>query len=142
MRATGLDVFDKTLQKTHVWLNDLMAEMAWENDRHRAYLALRTVLHALRDRLTVEEAVHLGAQLPMLVRGVYYEGWKVSGKPVRERHKGDFLAHVEAAFKRDERIDPEKVTRAVLKVLCRHVTEGETQDIKGLLPAELRKLWP
>jgi uncharacterized protein (DUF2267 family) len=34
------------------------------------------MLHALRDRLPPEIAVHLSAQLPMLVRGIYYEGWK------------------------------------------------------------------
>lgn len=80
--------------------------------------------------------------MPMLVRGFYYEGWKVSGKPVRERHKEDFLAHVGAAFRGDDTVDPEKVTRAVFKVLSQHITEGETRDIKGLLPAGVRKLWP
>lgn len=142
MSATGLDVFDTTLQKTQVWLNGLMAELGWQENRHRAYLALRAVLHALRDRLTVEEAVHLGAQLPMLVRGFYYEGWKVSGKPVRERHAEDFLAHVAAAFRGDQTVDPELVTRAAFKVLHQHITEGEIKDIKGLLPAGLRRLWP
>ncbi|HEX9880353.1 MAG TPA: DUF2267 domain-containing protein [Candidatus Binatia bacterium] len=142
MSATGLEAFDTTLQKTQVWLNDLMGELDWQDDRSRAYLALRSVLHALRDRLTVEEAVHLGAQLPTLVRGFYYEGWKVSGKPVKERHKEAFVAHVKEAFRGDARVNPEAVTRAVFKVLARHITPGETQDVKGILPAELRELWP
>src|SRR3972149_5548702 len=68
-RKASPDVFEGTLQKTQVWLNDLMFELDWEDRPQKAYLALRTVLHALRDRLTVEEAVQLGAQLPMLVRG-------------------------------------------------------------------------
>ncbi|HEY5940705.1 MAG TPA: non-homologous end-joining DNA ligase [Gemmatimonadales bacterium] len=33
----------------------------------------------LRDRLTVEETAHPGAQLPMLIRGSYYAGWEPSG---------------------------------------------------------------
>jgi uncharacterized protein (DUF2267 family) len=69
------------MQKTQIWLKDLMSQLDWEDRPHKAYLALRTVLHALRDRLTVEEAVQLGAQLPMLVRGFYYEGWTLKGKP-------------------------------------------------------------
>ena len=143
MSTTGLEAFDTTLQKTQIWLNDLMAELGWpEEDRSRAYLALRSVLHALRDRLTAEEAVHLGAQLPMLVRGFYYEDWKLSGKPVKERHKDDFLAHVKNAFHGDQRVSPEEIARAVLKVLDRHVTRGEAQDVKGILPHELRELWP
>ena len=59
MSATGLDVFDTTVQKTNIWLNDLMKVLGWQ-DRHKAYLALRATLHALRDRLTVDEVAHLG----------------------------------------------------------------------------------
>ncbi len=143
MSATGLEVFDTTLEKTHVWLNEIMAELEWENEHHRAYLGLRSVLHALRDRLTVEEATHLGAQLPMLIRGFYYEGWKIAGKPLKERHKEEFLAHVAHDFRNDERVsDPESIVRAVFRVLSRRVTAGEIADIKGILPAELRELWP
>jgi uncharacterized protein (DUF2267 family) len=143
MSTTGLEVFDTTLEKTHIWLNEVMAEMGWEHERRRAYQALRSVLHALRDRLTVEEAVGLGAQLPMLIRGFYYEGWTLSGKPVKERHKGEFFAHIEHDFRNDERpIDAERMVRAVFRVLSRRITEGEIADIKGILPAELRELWP
>jgi uncharacterized protein (DUF2267 family) len=142
MSTTGLEIFDTTLQKTHTWLNEIMDELGWEDNRHRAYLALRTVLHGLRDHLPIEEATDLGAQLPMLVRGFYYEGWTLTDKPVRERHKDEFLAHITHAFRNDERIDPEKVVRAVFRVLSRRVTAGEIADVKHLLPAALRELWP
>ena len=82
-RKSGYDVFDGTLQKTNVWLNDIMNELDWQEHPYKAYLALRTVLHTLRDRLTIEEAVQLGAQLPMLVRGFYYEGWTLKGNRAR-----------------------------------------------------------
>jgi uncharacterized protein (DUF2267 family) len=141
MSTTGLEVFDTTLQKTHVWLNDVMRELGWEDERPRAYLALRTVLHALRDRLTVEEAMHLGAQLPMLIRGFYYEGWTLTDKPLKERHREEFLAHIKHAFRNDERMDPEQIARGVFQVLTRRISEGEIEDIKHLLPAELRELW-
>ena len=141
MSATGLDVFDTTLQKTHSWLNDLMQVLGWA-DKHKAYLALRATLHALRDRLTVEEVAQLGAQLPMLIRGFYYEGWDPTGKPLRERHKEQFLAHIEQAFRGDDRIDPERVARAVFTVLAKRVTEGEIKDVKYILPAEMWDLWP
>lgn len=142
MSTTGLEVFDTTLQKTHAWLNEVMSELAWEGERHRAYLGLRTVLHALRDHLMIEEAVHLGAQLPMLIRGFYYEGWTLSNKPVKERHKEAFLAYIKQAFKNDDTINPEEVVRAVFRVLSRRVTAGEIADVKHLLPVALRELWP
>jgi uncharacterized protein (DUF2267 family) len=141
MNGTGLEVFDTTVQKTRAWLHDVMDELDWEDQPQKAYLALRTVLHALRDRLTIEEAVQLGAQLPMLIRGFYYEGWKLTGKPVKERHKEEFLDHVKKAFRDDMTVDPERVTRAVFKVLAKRTSKGEIEDVKHLLPTALQKLW-
>ncbi len=143
MAATGLAVFDTTLQKTHAWLKDVMHELGTD-DRHQAYLALRAVLHALRDRLTVEEVAQLGAQLPMLIRGFYYEGWDPTGKPLKERHKEDFLRHIERYFKttRQGEVDAERIARAVFRVLARRVSKGEIEDIVHILPRELRELWP
>lgn len=132
--------FDTTLEKTNLWLRDVMTELDWD-DRHRAYLALRGVLHALRDRLQPDEAVHLGAQLPMLIRGFYYEGWRPSATPKRERHREQFLDHVREAFPRRVDIDSERVTRAVFAVLARRISKGEMEDVQGMMPEEVRDLW-
>ena|SRR5437870_3087492 len=141
MKTNVNRIFNKTLEKTHIWLRDLMKELDWE-DEHKAYSALRVVLQTLRDRLTIEETAQLGAQLPMLVRGFYFEGWDPSGKPVKERHQTDFLARIGSHFKDDELAIPEKIARAVFKVLARHITEGEIRDIQRVIPGELRMLWP
>ena len=145
MASSGLAVFDTTLQKTNAWLKEVMDELG-SSDRHQAYLALRAVLHALRDRLTVEEVAQLGAQLPMLVRGFYYEGWDPTGKPVKERRKEDFLRHIHNYFKTtrygEPNVDPEQVARAVFRVLARRVSAGEIEDVVRILPTELRGLWP
>jgi uncharacterized protein (DUF2267 family) len=142
MSYAALEIFDTSLQKTQIWLNDLMSELGWEERPQKAALALRSGLHALRDRLTVEGAVHLGAQLPLLIRGVYYEGYKIAGKPSKERHKSEFLDHIAAAFRDDETVDPERVMRAVLRVLARHISTGEIENAKHLLPKTLQELWP
>jgi uncharacterized protein (DUF2267 family) len=141
MSLTDLDVIETTLQKTNSWLNELMELLGWQ-DKHKAYLALRVTLHALRDRLTVEEVAQLAAQLPMLIRGFYYEGWDPTGKPLKERHKEQFLARIKQQFRGDDRIDPEQVARAVFTVLSNRISEGEIEDIKHVLPAEIRDLWP
>jgi uncharacterized protein (DUF2267 family) len=141
MSATGLEVFDTTLQRTHSWLKDLMLVLGWQ-DRHKAYQALRATLHALRDRLTVEETAHLGAQLPMLIRGFYYEGWDPTGKPVKARHRDQFLDRIRQHFRDDAEVDPELVAAAVFMVLASRVTEGEIEDVLHVLPAEIRDLWP
>jgi uncharacterized protein (DUF2267 family) len=140
MSATGLDVFDSTIQKTNIWLKDLMELLG--GDRHKAYQALRAVLHALRDRLTVEEAAEFGAQLPMLIRGIYYEGWNPTGKPVKERHREQFLARIQQQFKGDAETNPEILAQAVFSLLQMRITQGEIEDVKHILPLEIRDLWP
>ena len=141
MSTTGLEVFDKTVQTTNAWLKEIMEVTG--PDRHRAYRVLAAVLHALRDRLTVDEAAQLGAQLSILVRGLYYDQWHhPSGKPERLRHKDEFLAAVAAELDDIGPINPELATRAVFSVLERHIAPGEIEDIKATLPAHLRELWP
>jgi len=80
--------------------------------------------------------------LPMLVRGFYYEGWRLTEKPLKERRKEAFLAHIADAFRDSPDVDTEEVARAVFQVLARHVTGGEIEEVKRCLPAELRWLWP
>ena len=132
--------FEGTIQKTHEWLRDIKNAIGADDER-AAYGALRAVLHALRDRLTVDEAVQLGAQLPMLIRGLYYEGWCPRGKPAK-MHKAEFLDAIRPQFPGPDRLHPEVLARAVLGVLCRHVTAGEVDDVKAILPADLKELWP
>jgi uncharacterized protein (DUF2267 family) len=139
MAQDSLKVFEHTIEITHTWLNDLLERLAWR-DQQRAYRALRAVLHALRDRLSVDDASHLAAQLPMLVRGFYYEGYHPAGKPLAERKKAEFLAHVKAEFA-DEGFETETVVRAVFNVLAKHITPGEAQKVKQVLPEDIRSLW-
>lgn len=141
MSQTGLAAFDSTLQTTNLWLHELMQELGWD-DRHRAYQALRAVLHAVRDRLTVAEVADLGAQLPMLVRGIYYEGWNPAASVGHVRQREEFLAPIGAAFRDRPEVSPEGVVWAVFKVLERHVSGGEMKDVKLLLPQRIRDLVP
>jgi uncharacterized protein (DUF2267 family) len=141
MTVTTTDIFGRTLQKTHEWLHELTDDLGWD-DPHRAYLALRCTLHALRDRLSVAEAAQFAAQLPMLVRGFYFEGWKPDGKPVKMRHKGEFVDYVQRETRIDLGADMEEVIRAVFRLLARRVGDGEVRDVVGVLPKELRELWP
>jgi uncharacterized protein (DUF2267 family) len=140
MAVDTVSVFEHTIELTHTWLHDLNERLGW-HDKHRAYMALRAVLHALRDRLSVEAASHLAAQLPMLVRGFYYEGYHPAGKPLTERKRAEFLAHVASECSDESRNDG-RVTQAVFQVLAKHITPGEVEKIKGALPADVRALWP
>ncbi|NND97822.1 MAG: DUF2267 domain-containing protein [Pirellulaceae bacterium] len=132
--------FESTVEKSNEWIREVMDEMQWE-DPQRAYHGLRAVLHTLRDRLTVHEATDLAAQLPMLLRGMYYESWTPAKTPVRDRTKEQFLNHIDESFANDLSVDSEELTRAVFIVLGCHVTQGELDDVKAVLPAPIRELW-
>ena len=138
-----LPALDRAFQITRLWLNEVGEELQWMDER-RIYAALRSVLHALRDRLTLAEAVHFGAQLPTFIRGCYYEGWRPGPRPLRNRSKEAFLQEVRETFlkTRMSRVDAEYVTQAILRFLSRKIAEGELNDVRGQLPKGIRSLWP
>lgn len=135
---TQVDVFQTTLQKTGAWLRDIRQLLDWDSE-HRAYLALRAVLHTLRDRLPVNEAVHLGSQLPMLVRGFYYEGWTPVDKPLKFT-RDEFLTAVAAYFHGDPDVNASDVTRAVVETLAEHIDPGELNKLMQVLPRDFADL--
>jgi uncharacterized protein (DUF2267 family) len=142
MSNTGLSTFDTTIEKTNIVLKEIEEAYGWPKDRRQqSYDALRAVLHALRDRLTVDEAADLGAQLPMLIRGIYYEGWDPSRAPVK-MHKGEFLDRIREEFRYEVEGGVELLVTRVLDALRRYVTEGEWDEVRSTLPRDLRALVP
>jgi uncharacterized protein (DUF2267 family) len=140
--TTGLDTFDKTVQESNLWLKDVMERLN-TYDRHHAYSTMRAVLHVLRDRIGPENAAHLGAQLPMLLRGLFYEGWDPTGKPTKERHENAFLAHIARELPRAA--GPGEIEQgavAVLDVLSKHIDRGAAVKLAAILPQDLRRFWP
>jgi uncharacterized protein (DUF2267 family) len=136
---TGLDVFDATVQQTNLWLKDLMARVP-TTDRHYAYQLLRATLHTFRDRIGPENAVHFGAQLPMLIRGFYYEGWQPSKSATKTRHLDDFLTAVEEEAGRTLGAGAGGKVKAVFSVIADKIDAHEIEKLRKVLPAELKGL--
>jgi len=122
------------------WIDDLMRRLGW-HDRQRVYLALLATLHALRDCLGRDEAVYLGAQLPALLRGLYYEGWHPSARATVWTRSA-FLERIHDGVHRDPAIDPEQVARAVMAQLSARLPGAELEDAKAATPKALHNLWP
>ena len=139
--STAVEALDATIQKTINLLNDVCSEFEWPQERRsQAYKALRSVLHAVRDRLPVTEAANLAAQLPMLVRGFYYEGWKPEAVPKKFRRE-QFLEEVQRAFQLSVEGGPEALVEGVLRVLTRHIEPGTVDKLKQEFPADLRSVF-
>ena len=139
MSATGLDVFDKTLQTTNIWLNEIMAVIG--PDRQVAWKVLSVVLHKLRDRLPVELAAHLGAELPLLVRGVYYDQFQPAKQPSDCRTLDEFHAEVSEWLQDTRPVDARDAVRAVFATLSRHVPAGQIEKVRSALPKPIRSSW-
>ena len=139
--AMGLDAFDTSLQKVNEWLKELAKELKW-TDREKAFFALQAVLGTLRDRLATSEAFKVSAQLPMILRGFYFEGWDTNQVPSRERTREDFLKRVAEKLPKDLKASAADATRAVFALLSHRMTRGEVVHVRTQLPQKVRKLWP
>ena len=138
MPALGLEVFDKAVQKSNEWLKDLSETGGVGPDRQQAYHALRAVLWTVRDRLPIQEAFHLSAQLPLLIRGVFWEGYRPADAPDKMKSPDDFLAKVEERLSQIEGVEAEAAARAVFGVLERRIPEGEMAHVRQSMPKPLQ----
>lgn len=142
MANTGFAAFSTTVEKSNLVLKEIENAYGWPQERRQqSYDALRTVLHALRDRLTVEEAADLGAQMPMLIRGLYYEGWAPSMMPVK-MSKEEFIDRIRQEFIFDIEGGIDELVKTVLDALRRYVTEGEWEEVRSALPKDMQTLVP
>ncbi len=134
-----ITVLESSLQETYDWLDRLALELD-DDDRHFGLQTLRTILHVLRDYLTVEQSAHLTAQFPTFIRGLYFEQWTPDA-PYPARGVEEFLARVDAGQKGYEaRCSSEDAARAVFAVLEESLAGG-AEKIKVTLPKPIRALW-
>jgi uncharacterized protein (DUF2267 family) len=138
MSQTG--IFTKHVQKANEWINQIEELTGPKSDKKKSLAALRTVLHQLRDNLPIESALHLSAQLPLIIKGIFFENWHLSDCQTKDKSIDIFLDGVEEEL-RNADVDVEIWTYAVLQVLSSHISPGETEKIRNVLPHEIRKLW-
>jgi uncharacterized protein (DUF2267 family) len=132
--------FEKSLEKAHVWLKDMMAEMPTA-DADLALASLRATLQVLRDRLPLAEVGDLSAQMPLLVRGLLFEGWKPEASHHKPKTEETFLAGL-AGRLHPHHVDPWLAFVSTMRVLDRHISPGEMAQIKATLPHGIRAIVP
>ncbi len=134
---SDVDIIDRSVEKTHIWLNELAEELG-SDDRQAAYRVLRAYLHAVRDRLMVNEAAQLAAQLPELIRGIYYEDWVPARTPLKYRTVDEFLRRVTDEAQLPGETEASYACAAAARVLRNHVSAGEIDDVVAVFPEEMR----
>lgn len=137
---THIELFDKTVEESYGWLQDVVRETGL--DQQYALTALSGILHALRDEITADQSGHAAAQMPTLIRGLYFQGWDPSRAAAMDHDREQFIERVRSYFSGyGTPIDYRHVIRGVLRVLERRMP-GPMAKIKRTLSKELRVLWP
>jgi len=137
---TGIKEFDGSIGAAQEWIDDLTLRLGW-HDREKVYLALVATLHALRDNLPIHEAVFLADYLPMTLRGLYYEGWRLPRYSAL-RPREAFLERILEGLHRDPGIDAEQVAKTVFSFLADRIPATELEDVRAVTPKALRAFWP
>lgn len=141
MSAKGLEVIDHTVQLTHEWVNELKERLEWVGHKDALHM-LRLTLTGVRDHLSHEEVADFAAQLPLLIRGMYYEGWRPANTPLKDRSQQAFVVRIEEQIGRSVDYRGAEDITTVFKLLNARISQGEVSDIRGGLPPGIRALWP
>ncbi|WP_372988623.1 DUF2267 domain-containing protein [Sulfitobacter sp.] len=141
MTAQGLEVIDNSVHLTHEWINELAERLDWSSKRSALRL-LRITLRHLRDHLVVNEVAQMSAQLPLLIRGFFFEGWMPKHTPIKERHVSDFSAFITTQMGEAEEYRGREDIKCVFDLLNNRLSRGEVEDLRATLSEEIRSLWP
>ena len=141
MSAQGLEVIDHSVQITHEWINELAGRLDWTSKRSALRL-LRTTLQQVRDHLMPDELAQFSAQLPLLIRGMFFEGWVPKRTPIRNRSVAGFVEAIEERMGDTEEYRGSQDIRYVFELLNARLSAGEIEDVRASLPSAIRGLWP
>jgi len=140
MTAQGLEVIDHSMHLTYEWINELAARLDWSSKRNALRL-LRVTLHHVRDHLLVNELAQLSAQLPLLIRGFFFEGWVPKKTPIKERNVDDFVAFIAGEMAQAEEYRGRDDIKCVFDLLNNRPSRGEVEDLRATMPSDIRDLW-
>ena len=138
--------YEQHAQEAHKFVKEVASELGNIDSIEQADRIMTSVLHVLRDLLTPEESLHLISQLPMMLKAIYVNGWRIHTKH-RIRTQDEFI---ECLLLKNPKTAPQdfgnddkaiKRAKAVFKVLRNHIAIGEVKDIVAQLPAEISELW-
>lgn len=141
MSSQGLEVIDHAAQTTHEWAGELAGRLGWASKRSALRL-LRVTLREIRDHLQVDELAQFSAQLPLLIRGMFFEGWVPKRTPLKDRSADGFVQRIETQLGVTEEYRGAEDIPYVFHLLNAHLTAGEIGDVRANLPDALRAFWP
>jgi uncharacterized protein (DUF2267 family) len=141
MPDSGLPVIDGTVETTAAWLDEI-AHRTGGGGRTRAYHVLRATFHALRDRLTADAAAELALELPLLLRGIYFEDWRPAETPIRDPSLAAWLVTLEGRLLAEDAdaVPPRAAAEAVFALLRAEAGDRAVGALERCLPDDMAAL--
>jgi uncharacterized protein (DUF2267 family) len=131
-------------RKGYEFIDEVAHELK-TTDTDKAGRLTRCVVRALRKKLSIEDSFSLLAQLPMALKAVYVDGWKLlslNEKPKISGFVSEVLNEDDNSAWRDFSNEEEvKLTIiAVFRVLSKHIIITEYEQLTQLLPPDLKSV--
>ena len=140
--------FDKFARDGNEFLNDLAEKLNHPESKGQVSIILRSVLHTLRDRITIPQSFNLMAQFPLFLKAVYVDQWKYQEKPEKIQSMREFCDLVKQEQKKfgerdfNWKMATEEIVKVVIEAIAlRYVSAGEIEEVVGELPQELKPLF-
>lgn len=73
--------FETFAQDAHTYINELAHELEHPEEKKRVLQIWRAVMHTVRDRIQLGESFQVIDPLPMILKGIFVEGWKYTENP-------------------------------------------------------------
>lgn len=138
-KTARVDAVERSIEQANAWLGEVAAQLGTD-DHGYAYRVLRGFLHTVRDRMTIEETADLAAQLPGLLRGVFFEGWRPSRAIEAYSDPGTFLDQLSKEAILHGSTEASYAAAAAAAVLRRHLAAAESDGVIDMLPPDARRL--
>lgn len=137
--------FEDNVKNATVLLQEVAGELNTD-DMNKAGRIFRAVLHAMRDRLPLPDAVHFASQLPVFWKGIYFDQYDPGKVPVRIRDAQEWINYIRSKnafaanndFQQDEEITA--AFRSVFQALERNMSDGQLQKVKESLNQDIQEL--
>lgn len=139
--------FDQYAQEANAFMNELSGQLGHPESKEQTAIILRSVLHVLRDRISISESLDVLAQLPMFLKAIYVDQWKFRERPKKWSSINEFKEEIkeeqskfgETDFDWPESTD--KIAQMVFNSLRKYLTEGQVAHIEDNMPLELKPLF-
>jgi uncharacterized protein (DUF2267 family) len=138
MIDTNVRAINKSLHETNDWLEAYMKKCSLD-DHEQAYSVMRATFHAIRDRIPEDEATDFAAQLPMIIRGFYFEGFNPEDVPKKIRDENEFFFDYLGSKIADSiDIDPRLAFNKLFELCGEHITSAQVDHVISMFPQDIQ----